>query len=94
MYYWLNVDFPTSVAVLHMSKCRHTDDIAATGLKGIGRLKRDGGWVPFESREEAENYVRDLGRKATLRECVKCQARRARTAGHSGPARWTSPTDN
>ena len=74
MYYWLNVDWPTSVTRLHMSKCRHTNDIAATDLKGVGRLKGAGGWVPFGPREEAEDYVRDLGRKVTLCECATCRA--------------------
>lgn len=72
MYYWLNVDFPTSIARLHLSRCDHTQEISATELKGIGRLKRDGGWVCFETSEQAEDYVRDLNRSITLNECVEC----------------------
>ena len=72
--YWLNVDSPTSVAVLHHAgRCRHTQDIGETPLKGVRVLKQDGGWMPFETRQDAENYVRDLRRSLRLRECAICR---------------------
>ena len=57
MYYWLNVDFPTQRATLHYSFCRHTDDI---------------GWRPFETPEEAEDYVQGIDRALMFKHCKDC----------------------
>jgi hypothetical protein len=69
MYFWLNVDFPTSKATLHRSSCSYAQSISATELKGIGQIKRDGGWMPAESRHQAEGYLGSLGRSVKMSEC-------------------------
>lgn len=50
---WVNVDRPTAKEMLHAEHCRYVRDKHETELKGIGELKRDGGWLPFESLDEA-----------------------------------------
>ena len=72
MYFWLNVDLPTSLACLHMNSCRHARDISPTELKGVGRMKRDGGWTPFESPHEAQAYIENLGRNVAFQRCDEC----------------------
>jgi hypothetical protein len=69
MYFWLTVDFPTSKATLHVDACSYAQGIRATELKGIGQLKRDGGWMPAESRRQAEDYLHSLNRVITVTEC-------------------------
>ncbi len=75
MYYWLNVDIPTSDAKLHLNSCRYAQEISATDLKGIGQMKRDGGWMPVESRSQAESFLRDVNASVVLTECPCMRAR-------------------
>lgn len=56
--YWLNVDLPTKRSVLHAAACRHAHAKHDTQYKGIGQLKRDGGWLSFATPEEAQNFFR------------------------------------
>ena len=74
MYYWLNIDLPTSDAKLHVSSCRHAISISPTELKGVGRLKTDGGWIPFETVEEAQAFVRkESSRDLEFNPCKDCR---------------------
>jgi len=55
---WMNVDKVFRKCVIHQEECPwiswvHTED--KPQFKGIGELKRDGGWFRFASPEEAEN---------------------------------------
>lgn len=55
---WVNVDKPTKRCVIHRQGCQYEQDKSETPHKGIGELKRDGGWLSFASIEEAEDYCR------------------------------------
>lgn len=51
---WVNVDKPTKRYVIHTSaSCQYVTGMAETRYKGINELKRDGGWVAFDSRSNA-----------------------------------------
>ena len=59
MSIWLNVDKPTKKCTLHTDDCcswvaKQTE----TPLKGWGRLKQDGGWLPFDDLTQAKEYCR------------------------------------
>ena len=71
MYYWLNVDIPTRDAKLHGSSCRHAAVISPTELKGVGKLKADGGWMVFETEQEARDFVRKEIRPNLAFNCCK-----------------------
>ena len=73
MYYWLNIDIPTGDAKVHVSSCRHAAAISPTALKGVGRLKTDGGWMVFESEQEAQDFVRKESRpNLAFNRCKDC----------------------
>ena len=76
MYVWLNIDFPEKKATLHINTCRHVLALGPTEFKGVGKMKRDGGWMPFESNAEAEEYIRSqLVDRPSVRfaKCGDCQ---------------------
>ncbi len=56
--YWLNIDRPTKRSVLHTGGCRHAQAKHETLHKGVGQLKRDGGWLSFTTQDEAQDVVR------------------------------------
>jgi len=72
MYFWLNIDFPTGNARLHSNSCRHSESVNPTTLKGVGKLKRDGGWLVFEAESDAGEHLDNLGRAVTLVKCDEC----------------------
>ena len=51
----MNVDKPTKKCTAHVEGCRYELAKKETLLKGIGYLKRDGGWMPFPSLGEARH---------------------------------------
>ena len=54
---WLNVDKPTKKCTLHMnSSCTYMQKKSETPYKGIGHLKRDGGWLSFNDVKQATIY--------------------------------------
>jgi hypothetical protein len=54
---WVNIDKPTKKCTIHSNmRCQYVLRRSETPLKGIGEIKRDGGWLPFETMIEAENY--------------------------------------
>ncbi len=54
---WMNVDKPTKRCTLHLSQCRFVKGKKETTYKGDGEIKRDGGWLSFQSLEGAvEHY--------------------------------------
>lgn len=55
---WLNIDKPTRRYIIHADNCVFEQMKTETPYKGIGRTKRDGGWLAFESYESAEGYYR------------------------------------
>ncbi len=67
--YWVNVDFTTKICTLHAPSCIYEMNKAETNYKGIGQLKRDGGWLQFESAAEAEMACRKRFPKLTYKKC-------------------------
>ena len=51
--YWLNIDVPTKRATLHVNGCQYVTAKAETALKGLKRIKQDGGWLSFPSHKRA-----------------------------------------
>jgi acyl-coenzyme A thioesterase PaaI-like protein len=54
---WMNVDKPTRNCTLH-SNCTYLRNKKETQLKGVGELKRDGGWLSFKNRNEALKFYK------------------------------------
>lgn len=51
---WVNVDIPSKHFVFHSAlSCNYVGKMEETPFKGIGRLKRDGGWLSFDDRRTA-----------------------------------------
>lgn len=55
---WVNIDHPTKRFSLH-KVCIYTETMAETPYKGVGVLKRDGGWLPLENKEAAEKLYKE-----------------------------------
>jgi len=55
--FWMNVDKPGHTCTVHQEKCAMAKSRAETAKKGLGSLKEDGGWLSFESRNAAHEYV-------------------------------------
>lgn len=74
---WLNIDKPTRRCTMHVESCPYTNTKHETPLKGIGELKRDGGWLKFASTSDAINlYSRDWENKGyELRKGCRCLER-------------------
>ncbi|AET68686.1 hypothetical protein Desor_3182 [Desulfosporosinus orientis DSM 765] len=54
---WLDVDQPTKKCTLHMNgSCSYLQEKRETLYKGIGDLKRDGGWLSFSDPKLAKSY--------------------------------------
>lgn len=71
---WMNVDRHLKRCVLHQAACRYAIGKHETPFKGVGRMKRDGGWLGFGSGAEARAYYdRDLQPEGfSLTECANC----------------------
>lgn len=41
---WVNIDIPTKTLTLHQN-CVYIDKMKESNFKGIGTIKRDGGWI-------------------------------------------------
>ncbi len=70
--YWLNVDIVTKTATLHALGCTHEIDKRDTEYKGIGRLKRDGGWLGFTTRDDADRHARANLQGYKVKTCGLC----------------------
>ena len=58
---WVNVDKPTKKLTIHTNpNCIYVLNKKETLNKGIGKLKRDGGWISFISIEEAQMHSDDI----------------------------------
>lgn len=56
---WMNIDKRTKSCMLHSDVCRFSRGKRETPFKGIGTIKRDGGWMPFISIEKARTYYEE-----------------------------------
>jgi hypothetical protein len=55
--YWVNIDIPTKRFVIHHDpECRHVLGIEKTKLKGVHTLKRDGGWLNFDTYKAVKEF--------------------------------------
>ena len=59
--FWVNIDRPWKKCVIHREECpwfRWVTYGDKPKFKGVGEPKRDGGWLPFVSISDAENYCK------------------------------------
>lgn len=56
---WVNVDKPTKNCTIHGSNCIFVLRKRETKYKGLGKIKRDGGWILFESVEDAYTFCKE-----------------------------------
>ena len=73
--YWMNVDKPTKTCVLHIEGCLYEKQKKETKWKGVGSLKRDGGWLRFNSPQEAGKFFAETWKKRGFtyqKGCSKC----------------------
>lgn len=71
---WVNVDKPTKTCTKHVSGCTYEIGKRETKYKGIGNLKRDGGWLPFDSLKAAQDYCehwKKRGFQVIKHKCLK-----------------------
>jgi hypothetical protein len=54
----INIDIPTKKFTIH-HQCVYTEKMKETPFKGIGELKRDGGWIKVKSLEDADSLYED-----------------------------------
>jgi len=65
--YWVNVDKPTKTCTIHVRGCEYENRKGETEYKGIGNLKRDGGWLSFDSLKGAQDYCKERWMKQGFR---------------------------
>lgn len=53
---WLNIDLPTKTVTLHRLNCTNVISRKESIYKGINILRRDGGWLYFESKDDADLF--------------------------------------
>jgi hypothetical protein len=68
--FWVNVDKPTKKCTIHKKNCTYVVKQRETTLKGIGKLKKDGGWFDFKTNNEAENYCRSNFSNYNISHCI------------------------
>ena len=56
--FWINVDIPRKTCIMHTDDCIYTKRMRETKLKGLGVLKRDGGWLSFGTFVQTEDYCK------------------------------------
>ena len=57
---WINIDKPLRKCTIHTNhNCGFLRRKHATPLKGIGELKRDGGWLEFDGIVLAKKYCKE-----------------------------------
>jgi len=65
---WVNIDIPLKRCTFHgCPSCIYVLKKKETDYKGIGRLKRDGGWIGFSNIETAQIYCKDFFNKGYLK---------------------------
>ena len=54
---WLDVDIPIKLCTYHSDEgCKYVLEKEEMKHKGVGEIKKDGGWVHFESLMAANRY--------------------------------------
>ena len=70
--YWVNVDFPLKSCTLHRVECSYAMNRAETEYKGMGEMKRDGGWLHFANLFAAEQYCQEHFPTRLFKRCGIC----------------------
>lgn len=71
--YWVNVDFPLKSCTLHALGCTYEMKKAETDYKGLRRMKRDGGWLQFDSATVAEQHCKAKFSQLSFKKCKICE---------------------
>jgi hypothetical protein len=54
---WVNIDIPLKKYVIHWQmNCAFLGKNDQSSYKGVGILLRDGGWLPFDTLQEAQDF--------------------------------------
>jgi hypothetical protein len=62
---FINIDIPTKKFTIH-HQCAYTKKLKETPLKGVGQLKRDGGWLQIDGLKKAESLFEESYMDFTL----------------------------
>jgi hypothetical protein len=62
--FWMNIDIPTRNCRLHKDTCKWARGKYSTPLKGVGELRRDGGWLKFDTIASAQNFLEQNSKDA------------------------------
>ena len=74
MSVWVNIDKPTKQCTIHTSpNCVWVRKMKQTPNKGIGHLKRDGGWLSFNAPRSAQSYCKSNFGHYNVIYCSFCQ---------------------
>ena len=68
----LNVDKPDAKITSHDLNCKWVKKAKATSLKGVGSLKRDGGWMIFTEVADAREFCEDRFPRYKVKTCGTC----------------------
>ncbi|MEK3853456.1 hypothetical protein [Cytobacillus sp. FSL H8-0458] len=69
MLIWVNIDKPTRTYTIHKAgTCTYVIQKKETKHKGIGKLKEDGGWLPFESMDYVNKFIGDKFSKYEMKQ--------------------------
>ncbi|MGE5372662.1 MAG: hypothetical protein ACM3QZ_11800 [Solirubrobacterales bacterium] len=56
---WLDVDTASGICTIHGNQnCCIAGSREETPVKGVGRLRDEGGWMVFRARDEATEYCK------------------------------------
>ncbi len=70
--FWLNIDKGTGVWKLHRETCRFCNP-KETQLKGVNRMRRNGGWIRVDSFTSAHNmYLDSREHQEYWQPCKEC----------------------
>ena len=77
--YWLNVDRITLKGTLHIEGCRFIDVARRRSKwKGFGHLTKWGGWLEFNSKQEAINYYNEEWKPREFQLSLGCNCIKSR----------------
>jgi len=69
--YWLNIDYPSKYAMLHLESCVHCKPYNQKN-KGVNKLLPNGGWYEFDSVEAAKALYGKYYASFHWHECKRC----------------------
>lgn len=73
--FWLNVNYITGIWKLHESSCRYCKPVENM-FKGVNEIKKNGGWINFESASKALAYFEKNSKNDSIwQPCKACKPR-------------------